>query len=63
MDNKEKKKKDDWIRLASRSRPGRFYMFNKATGETQWLPLENEDGGTKQQKDSPPKLSSKKFWL
>ncbi|XP_065364549.1 transcriptional protein SWT1 [Calliphora vicina] len=58
MENKDKKKKDDWIRLASKSRPGRFYMFNKATGETQWLPL-NEVGESEKQV-SPPKLSINK---
>lgn len=59
MENKDKKKKGDWIRLASKSRPGRFYMFNKATGETQWLPLNEVEESEKQKQDSPPKLSSK----
>ncbi|KAM7346596.1 swt1 RNA endoribonuclease [Cochliomyia hominivorax] len=60
MDNKEKKKKDDWIRIASKSRPGRFYIFNKATGETQWLPLKKEDEVDKYKLDSHIKLSVSK---
>ncbi|XP_023296137.2 transcriptional protein SWT1 [Lucilia cuprina] len=54
----EKKKKDDWIRMASKSRPGRFYLFNKATGETQWLPLHQVTESDQQKQESPPKLSS-----
>lgn len=60
MENKEKKR-DNWIRIASKSRPGRFYMFNKATGETEWLPLENEGSDKKQKLDTPLKLSSIKI--
>lgn len=60
MADKEKKKKDDWIRLASKSRAGRFYLFNKATGETQWLPTKQGQESKELQKlESPPKLSSK----
>lgn len=29
---------DEWIRKESRSRPNRFYYFNKKTGKTQWEP-------------------------
>lgn len=57
MEGKEKKK-SDWIRLASKSRAGRFYLFNKSTGETKWLPLQTSS--EKECKfDSPPKLNRK----
>lgn len=58
MESKEKKKNDNWIRLASKTYPGRFYMFNKATGETEWLPIKESPEG-KNKVESPPKLNRK----
>ena len=59
MENKEKKKKDNWIRLASKTHPGRFYMFNKATGETEWLPIKKDSPEGENKIESAPKLNRK----
>ncbi|TMW54289.1 hypothetical protein DOY81_000644 [Sarcophaga bullata] len=59
MESKKKKEKHNWIRLASKTHPGRFYMFNKATGETEWLPLEDSPAG-ENKNESPPKLNLSK---
>ncbi|XP_073833423.1 swt1 RNA endoribonuclease [Musca autumnalis] len=57
MDEKKPKKPDDWIKVQSKSRPGRYYMFNRATGETKWLPTESKSNGDSKDK-SPTKKKS-----
>ncbi|XP_012162899.1 uncharacterized protein LOC101454433 isoform X2 [Ceratitis capitata] len=47
---------DKWIKCQSKQRPGKYYMFNKETGETRWC-SELEDGllrttGSKDTKNS-----------
>lgn len=51
--------KNGWIRCESKSHRGRFYLFNKETGETHWLPLKRDDETRGKKRDTPPlRLSS-----
>ncbi|XP_075157390.1 swt1 RNA endoribonuclease [Haematobia irritans] len=60
MDLKKSKKPDDWIKVQSKSRPGRYYMFNRSTGETKWLTSEAETkiSGTLPEKKEEKKINS-----
>lgn len=33
----------DWMKCKSKKHPDRFYYFNKATGETSWIPPNSND--------------------
>ncbi|XP_036319176.1 LOW QUALITY PROTEIN: transcriptional protein SWT1 [Rhagoletis pomonella] len=58
-------KTDDWIKCQSKKRPGQWYMFNKATGETKWCSefVDNDAKPTsvaeKGKAQSPPKCIAK----
>uniref|UniRef100_A0A1I8P987 PIN domain-containing protein n=1 Tax=Stomoxys calcitrans TaxID=35570 RepID=A0A1I8P987_STOCA len=68
MDKNKLKKTDDWIKAQSKSRPGRYYMFNRSTGETRWISCDktSEANGTsptnkeKTLETPPPKLPDPK---
>ncbi|XP_039961798.1 uncharacterized protein LOC120775617 [Bactrocera tryoni] len=60
-----KSKTDEWIKCQSKQRPGQYYMFNKATGETKWCSELKEDSPLNKSNDtkkpaSPPKNISAK---
>lgn len=69
MESSKLKRSDDWIKVQSKSRPGRYYMFNKATGETKWIPTDGQandsDSPTKKEKSReispPPRISGNTF--
>uniref|UniRef100_A0A1A9W6A4 PINc domain-containing protein n=1 Tax=Glossina brevipalpis TaxID=37001 RepID=A0A1A9W6A4_9MUSC len=45
---------DTWVKYASKSRPGRYYLFNASTGETKWI--RNEIEQTSAMNERTPKL-------
>ncbi|XP_005186135.1 transcriptional protein SWT1 [Musca domestica] len=62
MDEGKPKKPDDWIKVQSKSRPGRYYLFNRATGENKWLSNDSkskeESGDSNEKHTSPTKKKS-----
>ncbi|XP_018800565.1 PREDICTED: probable replication factor C subunit 1 [Bactrocera latifrons] len=56
---------DEWIKCQSKQRPGQYYMFNMATGETKWCSEFKEDAPLNKSNDtkkptSPPKTINAK---
>ncbi|XP_011177396.2 transcriptional protein SWT1 [Zeugodacus cucurbitae] len=59
-------KSDEWIKCQSKQRPGQYYMFNKATGETKWcsefkdgIPLSTKTGDTAKSAAAPNSIITK----